>query len=74
MSVGVKVTPCGEAPTAGVMEESVQAKVPSTLAVPPLRVEEAKVWPWVIPVAVGATLMVGVALATVTFTLVVAVS
>ena len=51
----------------------VKANVPTTLAVPLLSVELAKVWPYVIPLAVGATEIVGVALATVTFTVVVAV-
>ena len=49
----------------------VKANVPATLAVPLLSVELAKVWPYVIPLAVGATEIVGVALATVTFTVVV---
>jgi len=35
--------------------------VPFTLALPPLRVEFASVWPIVIFEAVGATLIVGVA-------------
>ena len=65
MSAGVNVTPCDEVPTRGVIEESVQAKDPGTLAVPPLRIEEAKDCPWVMLDAVGAPLMVGVALATV---------
>ena len=49
----------------------VNVNVPAALAVPLLRVELAKVWPYVIPLAVGATEIVGVALATVTFTVVV---
>jgi hypothetical protein len=32
-------------PVAGAVEEVVQVKVPATEAVPPLRVEEASVWP-----------------------------
>ena len=51
----------------------VKANVPAALAVPLLSVELAKVWPYVIPLAVGATEIVGVAFATVTFTVVVAV-
>ena len=49
----------------------VKANVPAALAVPLLSVELAKVWPYVIPLAVGATEIVGVALATVTITVVV---
>ena len=51
----------------------VKVNAPATLAVPLLSVELAKVWPYVIPLAVGATEIVGVALATVTFTVVVVV-
>jgi hypothetical protein len=56
-----------------IVEGLVNANVPLVLAVPPVRVLEAKVCPLVIELAVGATLMVGVALATVTLTLVVVV-
>jgi hypothetical protein len=56
-----------------IVEGLVKANVPLTLAVPPVRVLEAKVCPLEIELAVGATLMVGVALATVTLTLVVVV-
>jgi len=41
----------------------VKAKLPpDTLATPPLREDEAKVCPYVIPLAVGVVVIVGVAL------------
>ena len=43
--VGVKVTAWFAVPVAGAVLGLVKAKVPSTEAVPPLRVEEASVWP-----------------------------
>jgi hypothetical protein len=46
----------------------VKAKLPGTEAVPPLKVEDAKVCPKVIALAVGHTLTAGVALFTVTLT------
>ena len=42
-SVGVKVTDCVEFPTAGAVALFVNAKVPLTLATPPVRTEEARV-------------------------------
>ena len=72
-SVGVNVTPWLAVPALGAIEGVVKAKVPGVLAVPPDRVELASVCPKVIPLAVGATLIVGVALATAKLTVVVAV-
>jgi hypothetical protein len=60
-SVGVKVTPWLEMPSAGAVAGVVKAKAPATLAVPPLSVEFASVWPIVIFDAVGVTLIIGVA-------------
>ena len=62
-SVGVKVTLWLEMPTPGAKEESVQAKLPSTLAEPLLKLELAKVCPKVIAEAVGGAGMDGVPLA-----------
>ena len=73
VSVGVKVTLWLEVPTPGAKEESVQAKLPATLAEPPLRLELAKVCPKVMAEAVGTAVIDGVALLTVTLTVVVAV-
>jgi len=39
----------------------VNANEPATEAEPPLKVEDAKVWPYVIAVAAGAPTIVGVA-------------
>jgi hypothetical protein len=50
----------------------VKANVPSVLAKPPVKLDEARVSPEVIPEAVGAVVMVGVALLVVTLTVVVA--
>lgn len=60
-------------PTAGVVPGVVKANVPSVLAEPPVRLESAKVCPKVMPEAVGAVTMVGVALLVVTLAVVVAV-
>jgi hypothetical protein len=70
LSVGVKVTLCAAAPTAGVVVGVVNAKLPATEPVPPLSVEEASVCPYVIALAVGHAEgeTVGVALFTVTLT------
>ena len=68
VSVGVKLTPCSAVPTFGWVVGVVKAKVPATLATPPPSVELASVCPNVIDVAVGAVVIVGVALPTVTFT------
>jgi hypothetical protein len=49
----------------------VKAKLPATEPVPPLNVEEANVCPKVIALAVGNAVIVGVALFTVTLTVLV---
>jgi hypothetical protein len=46
----------------------VQEKAPATDAAPPLRVDEAKVWPKAIALAAGHDVTAGVALFTVTLT------
>ena len=43
LSVGVKVTDCCDVPTAGIVLGVVNAKLPATLATPPLKVELASV-------------------------------
>ena len=58
---------------AGTVVGVVKAKEPGTEATPPLRVELAKVWPYEIVVAVGRVVISGVALETVTLTLVVTI-
>jgi hypothetical protein len=73
VSDGVNVTLWLTVPTLCIVEGVVNAKVPLVLAIPPVKVLEAKVCPLVIMLAVGTTLMVGVTLATVTFTFVVVV-
>jgi hypothetical protein len=67
----VKVTLWEEVPALGVVVGAVNAKLPATLAAPPLRVLLDKVCPYVIAPALGAALIVGVALLTVTLTVVV---
>jgi hypothetical protein len=62
----VKVTPSLVVPVAGAIADVVQEKVPDTDAVPPLSVDEASVWPYVIALAVGHADTVGVALSTIT--------
>ena len=56
----MKVTGWLAVPTAGAVEGVVNAKVPGTLATPPLKIDAARVCPTVIAVAVGAVVMVGV--------------
>jgi hypothetical protein len=73
VSVGVNVTPWDAVPTPGVVPGVVNANVPGTVAAPPLSVELARVCPNAIDVAVGAVVTVGVAFATVTEAVVVAV-
>jgi hypothetical protein len=68
VSVGVKVTLCDVVPPPGTVVGVVHAKVPATEAVPPVSVEDASVWPYVMPLAVGHADTVGVALVTVTST------
>jgi hypothetical protein len=72
VSVGVKVTLSDCVPGGGAVVGVVKTKAPSTgvlpaIAEPPLRVDEANVWPKVIALAVG-NVNVGVALFTSTFT------
>jgi hypothetical protein len=72
VSVGVNVTPWLADPATGAVLGAVKAKAPEASTVPPDRVELANVCLYVMAEAVGATLMAGVALATVTLTVVVA--
>ncbi len=72
-SVGVKITDCCVVPTAGTVPGVVNAKLPATLAFHPLNIESSSVWPEIIEVAVGGVVIIGVALPTVTLTLVVTV-
>ena len=71
--LGVNVTLWFEVPVLGVALGVVKAKPPATLAEPPERVELAKVCPKVIALPVGTDVIDGVALETVTLTVVVAV-
>ena len=71
-SVGVKVTPWLAVPALGALAGLVKAKVPGTEAVPPVRVESARLPPKVIAEAVGASVISTAALLTVTFTVEVA--
>jgi hypothetical protein len=69
----MNVTPCAAVPATGCVPGVVKANVPgtlvpNTLAPPPLNVEFARAWPNVTGVAVGAVVIVGVALPTVTLT------
>ena len=73
VSFGVNVTLWLEVPVLGVVPGVVKEKVPATLADPPERVELAKVCPKIIALAVGADVIDGVALETVTLTVVVIV-
>ena len=61
VSVGVKVTPCKAGPAFGTVLGVVKAKLPPTVVLPPLRTEDASVWPKVIAVAVGQAVITGVA-------------
>jgi len=75
MSVGVKVTEYAVTPlsdTDGSIASVVQENVPATLADPPVRSESDRACPYVIAEAVGAVMIVGVALFTVSVTVVVA--
>jgi hypothetical protein len=58
----VNVTDCVVVPTAGTVLGVVKAKLPATLALPPLKVELASVCPDVMTLAVGCVLIVGVEL------------
>jgi hypothetical protein len=62
VSIGVKVTLSLGDPAPGAVVEDVQAKVPDTDAVPPVSVDEASVWPYVIAPAAGQAVTVGVVL------------
>jgi hypothetical protein len=62
VSAGVKVTLSPGVPAPGAVADVVQEKDPDTDAVPPLSVEEASVWPYVIGLAVGHAVTVGVVL------------
>jgi len=74
VSMGVKVICWFAVPTLGTVSfAKVNANVPLTLALPPLRTELLRACPNVIELAVGSVVMVGVALATVTLTFAVAV-
>ena len=69
MSVGVKVTFSAGVPALGTALGVVQTNVPGTEAVPPVRVDEVNVCPYVMALAVGQTDTVGfAAFATVTLT------
>ena len=70
---GVKVTPWLAVPTTGTVLDAVKEKEPVVLAAPPDSEALDNVWPYVMAAAVGAALIVGVALLTVTLADVVAV-
>ena len=53
-------------PAPGAVLDVVHTKLPAGVAEPPLKVELAKVWPYVIAEAVGHVVTVGVASFTVT--------
>ena len=55
-------------PAFGALSAITQAKPPDTEPNPPVRVESANVWPYVMDVAVGTVRIVGVTLFTVTLT------
>ena len=61
----MKVTLYWAVPTEGSKDGVVNVKVPDTLAVPPLNDTDDNVCPYVIEVAEGSDVMVGVALVTV---------
>jgi hypothetical protein len=65
VSDGLKVTLCVAVPTLGAVEGVVKANAPATLPLPPLNMEESNVCPYPIDVAVGITVIIGVALFTV---------
>jgi hypothetical protein len=77
-SVGLKVTLWVLVPTGGIVLGVVHAKVPGimdpdTVADPPFKVAADNGWPSIIEVAVGRTLIVGVAWVTARLTMVVIV-
>ena len=61
VSLGVNVTLTLLVPAFGAVEGVVNAKLPATLAVPPLRAESLSVCPYVIALADGPALITGVA-------------
>jgi hypothetical protein len=63
--VGVNVTLAEYVPTGGTVAGAVKAKVPAMLGVPPERVDDARVCPYIKGLADGQTDTVGVALLTV---------
>ena len=76
VSVGVKVTEYDVDPlsvTEGSVDPVVQENVPATLADPPVRFESESACPYVIAEAVGAVVIIGVALFTIKVTVVVVV-
>ena len=68
-SVGLNVTEWELVPTLGAVDGAVKAKLPAVEAVPPERVELVNVWPNTMSEPSGNVVMDGVALATVTDTL-----
>ncbi len=66
MSFGVKTKFCMVVPVSRAVLGFSQVKVPSTEAAPPLSVDEPRVWPAAMGVAVGLVRMLGVAATTVT--------
>ena len=79
VSVGVNVTLTFVVPAFGAIAGVVYAKPPATVppdafvTVPPLNVEAARVWPYVIAEGVGAVATTGVCLPTLTVTFAVVV-
>ena len=63
-STGVKVTAWLVVPTSGTFVGSSNAKTPAVLALPPLNLDSARVWPSVISEASGEVMIAGVALLT----------
>ena len=55
----MNVTLCKAVPPLGIVEGAVKANVPEGVDEPPVRVEEASVWPKVIALAVGQAVMLG---------------
>jgi hypothetical protein len=60
VSPGVKVTLSLGVPAPGAVVEVVHEKEPDTEAEPPVNVDEASVWPYVMALAVGHAVTVGV--------------
>jgi hypothetical protein len=60
ISDGVKMTLSFCCPAVGAVVAAVHANVPLTEAVPPVSVDNASVWPYVIVLAAGHAVMVGV--------------